>query len=90
MPEQYRSSVQTSPEKLRPDGNTDTKAALEKLRKEHHFSPLISVLNILFEGKNIDHYTRTIKAGEILFDRGEDKHVYILTAGQLAIQVPSR
>lgn len=37
-----------------------TKVALENLRKEHHFSPLLSVVNQLFEGINQDKYLQTL------------------------------
>lgn len=73
-----------------PSKKTSIRIALETLKSEHNFSPLLSVVKELLGGSEEQKYRRELRPGDVLFDRGEDKHVYILTAGELSIQVPSR
>ncbi len=64
--------------------------ALEVLRKESNFSPLVSVLNSIIPEAERTKYERTFRKGDIIFSPGEDKHIYILISGNIAIQTQSR
>ena len=64
--------------------------ALETLRKESNFSPLVSVLNSIIPEKERSKYEQTFQKGETIFAPGEDKHIYILINGNIAIQTQSR
>lgn len=64
--------------------------ALEDLRKESNFSPLVSVLNSIIPEKQRSKYEQTFQKGETIFSPGEDKHIYVLINGSIAIQTQSR
>ena len=64
--------------------------ALEVLRKESNFSPLVSVLNSIIPENERPKYEQTFQKGETIFSPGEDKHIYILIDGNIAIQTQTR
>lgn len=64
--------------------------ALEVLRKESNFSPLVSVLNSIIPEAERSKYEQTFQKGETIFSPGEDKHIYILIDGNIAIQTQTR
>ena len=77
--------------RIGPTPPSDTRLALKNLESEHQFSPLLSIVKELIRSSgDQQRYTHELRPGDILFDRGEDKHIYILTAGELAIQASSR
>jgi CRP-like cAMP-binding protein len=64
--------------------------ALEVLRKESNFSPLVSVLNSIIPEADRSKYEQTFQKGETIFSPWEDKHIYVLINGNIAIQTQSR
>ena len=60
------------------------------LRKESNFSPLVSVLNSIIPEAERTKYERNFQKGDIIFSPREDKHIYVLINGNIAIQTQTR